>query len=340
MPDVIRPIKYGLDFIIITIAITNISSHVKSEECTTSNDMTSKRSSIWIDRSLNSLPQDDLGLINTIKTHYIYPPSKGEYNFSRNAPDVNGQFGQANYIANTLFKNYSKRDTKRGFFVEAGAYDGELISNSLIFEKLLGWSGILIEPNPVAFRRLLSKRRKAWSINTCLSLKTYPETVLFDVNGIVGGIFENGIPPSIYQTTSDEYRKMETTFWKRKNVSIDEIYHNIDGEGGAKQEHIEMQCFPLYSILRAVGESCVDFLSLDVEGGEYSIMKTLFEHKFDIPIQVASIEASYSDLMGYNKSKLEMRYLMKRNGYAYYNTVKEDDIYVNHNFKLPDDVAY
>ena len=40
---------------------------------------------------------------------------------------------------------------------------------------------------------------------------------------------------------------METTFWKRKNVSIDEIYHNIDGEGGAKQEHIEMQCFPLYS---------------------------------------------------------------------------------------------
>ena len=193
---------------------------------------------------------------------------------------------------------------------------------------------------------------------------------MFDVNGIVGGIFENGIPPSIYQasifsvntisvillfgllsstcyvitfslkTTSDEYRKMETTFWKRKNVSIDEIYHNIDGEGGAKQEHIEMQCFPLYSILRAVGESCVDFLSLDVEGGEYSIMKTLFEHKFDIPIQVASIEASYSDLMGYNKSKLEMRYLMKRNGYAYYNTVKEDDIYVNHNFKLPDDVAY
>ena len=96
-------------------------------------------------------------------------------------------------------QNYSDKKNRDGFFVEAGAYDGELISNTLLFELKMGWSGILIEPNPIAFEKLLSKKRKAWSINCCLSMKPYPETVSFDVSGLVGGIVQYGIRPSIYQ---------------------------------------------------------------------------------------------------------------------------------------------
>ena len=36
-----------------------------------------------------------------------------------------------------------KRD---GFFVELGASDGVFMSNSLFFERELGWKGICIEP--------------------------------------------------------------------------------------------------------------------------------------------------------------------------------------------------
>ena len=63
----------------------------------------SKRSSMNIDKSLNSLHQDDPKLIEIIKKHYLHPPSSEDYNFSKLNPDVNGQFGQAIYIANTFF---------------------------------------------------------------------------------------------------------------------------------------------------------------------------------------------------------------------------------------------
>ncbi len=38
-----------------------------------------------------------------------------------------------------------------GFFIEAGAHNGHDISNTLYLEKTLGWTGILVEPNPDTF---------------------------------------------------------------------------------------------------------------------------------------------------------------------------------------------
>ena len=53
-------------------------------------------------------------------------------------------------IISELFK-----DQKDGFFIEAGAYDGETLSNSLFFELKLGWKGLLVEPNPDALAGLV-----------------------------------------------------------------------------------------------------------------------------------------------------------------------------------------
>ena len=91
------------------------------------------------------------------------------------------------------------------FFVEAGAFDGEIISNSLLFEtQLNNWSGLLIEPNPVAFARLLTKQRKAWLANICLSKTIHPRIIEFDLDGLVGGIIvkDNGVRPGQLQVTS------------------------------------------------------------------------------------------------------------------------------------------
>jgi hypothetical protein len=38
---------------------------------------------------------------------------------------------------------------------------------------------------------------------------------------------------------------------------------------------IQKQCFPLYSLLLALGNPTVDYLSLDVEGTELGILKTI-----------------------------------------------------------------
>ncbi len=69
-----------------------------------------------------------------------------------------GQFGAPRQVE-ALFLHALGSVPKDGFFVEAGAYDGEYISHSLLFEVGHGWGGILVEPNPDALKNLRSKNR-------------------------------------------------------------------------------------------------------------------------------------------------------------------------------------
>lgn len=46
------------------------------------------------------------------------------------------------------------KEMTSGFFVEAGAWDGVYLSNSLFFEKERNWTGILVEPNKEAYKNL------------------------------------------------------------------------------------------------------------------------------------------------------------------------------------------
>lgn len=63
-----------------------------------------------------------------------------------------------------------------------------------------------------------------------------------------------------------------------------------DGEGGRvndkdDDENIyKVQCFPLYSILLAVGRTDIDYFGLDVEGSEYKILRTIPWHKIDVKV--------------------------------------------------------
>ena len=61
-----------------------------------------------------------------------------------------GEHNQVQYL-DVLFG-----DKKAGFFVEAGAFDGELYSNTLYLEMKKSWSGILVPilPTILYFRKL------------------------------------------------------------------------------------------------------------------------------------------------------------------------------------------
>lgn len=57
-------------------------------------------------------------------------------------------FSQA-YQDTFLYRNYFlDRAYGQGFYVDIGSNDPFIISNTLFFEKCLGWSGLCIEPNP------------------------------------------------------------------------------------------------------------------------------------------------------------------------------------------------
>ncbi len=135
--------------------------------------------------TLNGLQQDDHRLIQIIKDHVLVKPNYHK-DLNIKADNYGGQFGQPFAVEKILgLKNDSK---KKGFFIEAGAAYGDVISNSLYFEVKHGWTGLLVEPNPDLLKELYSKNRKAYILPHCLSTKPIVETVTFDVSKYVSGI--------------------------------------------------------------------------------------------------------------------------------------------------------
>ncbi len=125
-----------------------------------------------------------------------------------------------------------------GFFVEVGAADGVGSSNCFMLEKKLGWKGICVEPNPEFFARL-TRNRKA----QCFQCPVSPEEreVQFRLAGYYGGIQDN------------------LATW-----------HEKDWQHG---KLVTMKTRRLVDILDEAGApSVIDYLSLDIEGGEQDII--------------------------------------------------------------------
>jgi hypothetical protein len=54
------------------------------------------------------------------------------------------------------------------------------LSNTFYLERLLGWTGALIEADAFNFELVLQKKRNAISIPTCLSRATKPQMVIYE----------------------------------------------------------------------------------------------------------------------------------------------------------------
>lgn len=261
-----------------------------------------------IDESLNLLKQDDPVLIEAVRK-LIIPPSEAtvDYNFTAKEPYLMGQYGQVIDLIELL----GKQD--KGFFIEAGAYDGEEYSNSLYFEMKKTWKGLLVEPNPDALEQLLTKNRKAHIFPRCLSTKKTPEVVEFDAAGLIGGIIHDGKEPG------------GTTFDPKVFSNVPEnhyVNHN--------RRTIRLQCFPLYSVLMALGNPTVDLFSLDIEGAEIQVLKTIPWDKVNIRVLIIEVNHIGEIFEGSPKKLIN---LLKKSGYKFFKSSTIDDIYIRKDFK-------
>ena len=268
-----------------------------------------------VNASLLGLHQDDPLLINQIKP-LIHPPSELDYNFTKE-PDLKGQFGQAIEVSKLL------GGQTNGFFIEAGAFNGQDISNTLLLEMQYNWTGILIEPNPDLYQEMLTKQRKSYCLETCLSTEKEVQKVDFDATGAYGGIM-NGedLKPG---SRADEAIKQR----KESNPDFVPTY------GAFVRRTLQMQCLPLTSIIEALGNPVIDYFSLDIEGAEFPVLKTIDFDKVDI--RVISIEVTKLDSI-FDGRLTQLKYLMKRNGYEFYKEVKEDYIYVKKGLLTKDEL--
>ena len=93
----------------------------------------------------------------------------------------------------------------------------------------------------------------------------------------------------------------------------------------------QLQCFSLYSILKAVGVVNVDFLSLDIEGGEFSVMKSILNNCSDFKFNIATIETIHMGMPASKASFMEFDYMMKSKGYHAFKSLRLDVQYENIN---------
>lgn len=212
---------------------------------------------------------EDPRLVEIIRNHFITPPSKEPYNLVH--PDrLEYSNGQTPFIDSRL--NY----IEGGFYIECGALNGEHGSNTFFFEKVRKWNGLLIEADPSNFEVLATKHRKAFTMHACLNPKPYPAVMTFNKAFNRGRVVQG-----------DEAKE-----WiKKQNIKADPV---------------QVQCLPLYSILLALNQTTVDFFSLDVEGDELSVLKTIPFEKVNIKmltVEYVHDTGKFGELQHYMESK-------------------------------------
>jgi len=166
-----------------------------------------------------------------------------------NFPQFFSQFGQDHYLHKNIFEN--KRD---GVFVDVGAYDGLTGSNTLFFEKFLGWKGICIEPDGMQFAKLWMVRA-CDCVQACVADRDSMARFLSVTEGLtmMGGLVDHYEPGDLKMVTERSGARIINLATRRLDAILDE--RNI---------------------------TAIDYLSVDTEGSELAILKSFDFNRFKV----------------------------------------------------------
>lgn len=192
-----------------------------------------------------------------------------------------------------------------GRFAEIGAFDGVLHSNTCHLERDFGWDGVLVEPNPLLFARLTASRRA-----TCLEKAVHRE----------GGQMLSFVASQEIGTLA-EYAEADA-YAEHRRQAISE--HGLIT--------VETITFDEMDLADGRGGRGFDYVSLDTEGSELDILRTIdlarhaialftIEHNFVEPLreQMRTLlsEAGYRRLnVGFDDWYWHEGHLASRNGGA------------------------
>ena len=195
----------------------------------------------------------------------------------------------------TIWKRYFNGGVSNGYFLELGAFDGVAESNTRFFERCLGWGGLLIEANPIPFETLRTSRPYATKLHLAPSCKE-ETTVLFN-----------------------------PTPWTNAKTA------NIRASIGKETPNgVEVHCAPLATYLKYLEITEIDFMSLDVEGSELSVLETI---DFDaVKIKVLMVESKNTHNPGGNSPQNVMvRKFLHSKGFTIEpaGTVQHSDVYLS-----------
>lgn len=184
-------------------------------------------------------------------------------------------------------------DGKRaGFYVEVGAFDGVRLSNTYHFESI-GWRGVLVEPDP---DNAESCRRHRPASRTCACAAVGPEDgaeIVF--HRVAGG--------EVYSTTQLSGAHRE----------------RLERLGLARRE-LRVPARTLDAILAEAPPAAIDFVSIDVEGGELRVLRGFDLCRWRPAVVLVETNARVRD-------PAVREYFVAR-GYGYLHSIDVNDFYV------------
>lgn len=180
-------------------------------------------------------------------------------------------------------------DCKRGgYYVDIGSNDGETISNSFTLDTKFGWSGLCTDPFPHGMEK------RSCAVSKSALWDQAGKEVVFDHTSGDDGVFsklddlESGRDGIVAHLTTEKV----TLVTKTAQQVFDE--HGVP--------------------------ATVDFLSLDVEGAEIHVLKSMdfTKHCF----RAVAIEHNFQE-----PNRSQMRSLLEAKGYTYSGSEEFDDYY-------------
>ena len=177
------------------------------------------------------------------------------------------QEGQDRFLNTQVFKGF-----KHGTFVDVGAHDGRSLNNTLFFEQEHGWCGINIEPIHSVFEVLCATRP------TCINI----ECAVSETEGSAEFLCNRGYTEMI-SGLKEHYDPRHRS----------RLEHENNATNGTT-DTIIVPTRRLDSILKENKIDHVHYLSIDVEGAEFSVIKSIdFDSVF---IDVIGFENNYHDV--------------------------------------------
>ena len=209
-----------------------------------------------------------------------------------------GQFGEDKYVFETFFSDR----TTPGTYFEAGAIDGISLSNTKAFEEM-GWSGVLVEPMPHIYKKLVKNRPR----DKCFS-------VILDSNRGTKTLAIDDKLPNVSSVVEDN--KGHNNHWHK------------DDDGNNTSREITLPTDTMSNVLKTAGVTHIDFLSLDVEGYEVQALSGM---DWNIPVGVWCIEtraAGHAD-----RRTFQIRRMLEQNGYTFHSYFHINEIWVGRNLE-------
>jgi len=220
-------------------------------------------------------------------------PKEGSYTIQRRddgsrLPDKDRFFGMGQWHQDWfVYQNFFKHYKTPGTYVDIGAMDPFTLSNTATFDRCLNWTGVVIEPNLHSVERLRSYR-SAHVVQNCVGLE--------------------GIHLFTFHDDASRARL----------ITADEIQPG--GKPNPSESIFEAPCRNLTTILRETGVKKIDYLSIDIEGWEISVLWHLPFDEFDI--RVITVEVSHD-------SSYPLDIALVTNGFFKVALLGKDHVYVH-----------